>query len=125
MIENENIRENISDPNKLIQTELQAINNMKTIPLNHNKNKALLENSFEDDLTNDNNKEDLNKINKNKEDENKKNYVGSGKPVGFFELYFKFASKSDTILIILAMIGSLGSGLSMPLFSVLFGGKIN
>jgi len=49
-------------------------------------------------------------------------FIGSGKPVGTFELYFKFASKSDQFLIVLAMIGSLGSGISMPLFSILFGG---
>jgi hypothetical protein len=68
--------------------------------------------------------EDLMDKNKPEAKPQEKTYIGSGKPVGTFELYFKFASKSDKIFILLAIIGSLGSGLSMPLFSVLFGGKI-
>lgn len=55
----------------------------------------------------------------------KKNLIGSGKADGIFELYFKFATKTDSILIVLAMIGSVGSGLSMPVFSLLFGSTIS
>ena len=60
-----------------------------------------------------------------KQEEKKKLYIGSGKPVGIFDLYFKFSTKTDYILIFLAMLGSLGSGVAMPLFSILFGGTIS
>ena len=51
----------------------------------------------------------------------KKKFIGKGKPVGIFELYFKFATNLDIFFIVLAIIGSIGSGLSMPIFSLLFG----
>jgi len=119
---------NLNQQNKFFQSELQTLNNQQKEGFGmdlaiQNRKHNILEDSFENDndAINQNAEQSLNKPNG---EEPEKKYIGSGKPVGTFELYFKYASISDTILIVLAMIGSLGSGLSMPLFSVLFGGKI-
>jgi ATP-binding cassette subfamily B (MDR/TAP) protein 1 len=42
------------------------------------------------------------------------------KPVSYVQLY-RFASKSDYALMSLSFIGAVGNGLTMPIYSVLFG----
>lgn len=47
------------------------------------------------------------------------------KRVSYFQLQYKFANKIDYILIIIATLGSLIAGASMPLISLLLGSTIN
>jgi ABC-type multidrug transport system fused ATPase/permease subunit len=47
------------------------------------------------------------------------------KPVSVFKLFFSLSSKSDILLMILALIGSLAAGLSMPLLSSLYGSTLS
>jgi len=47
------------------------------------------------------------------------------KSVSYFQLQYKFADKVDYLLIILATLGSLVAGASMPLISLLLGSAIN
>lgn len=47
------------------------------------------------------------------------------KKVSYFQLQYKFADKVDIVLIIIATLGSLIAGASMPLISLLLGSAIN
>jgi ATP-binding cassette subfamily B (MDR/TAP) protein 1 len=47
------------------------------------------------------------------------------KKVSYFQLQYKFADKVDYVLIIIATLGSLIAGASMPLISLLLGSAIN
>jgi ATP-binding cassette subfamily B (MDR/TAP) protein 1 len=85
----------------------------------------MVNNSNEIELNKQKIEENQPKLEEKEKSKEKQILIGSGKPVGVFELYFKFANKTDIILIILAMIGSVGSGLSMPIFSLLFGSTIS
>lgn len=49
----------------------------------------------------------------------------NGKSVSFFKLEFSLATKFDIFIIILGFLSSLGLAISMPLFSILFGGTLN
>lgn len=55
-----------------------------------------------------------------KQDENHKE-----KSVSYFKLQYKFADKIDFLLIVFASLGSIISGASMPLISLLLGAAIN
>lgn len=52
-------------------------------------------------------------------------FISEGKPVSIYQLYFEFATCKDLFYIILAIIGSLASGIYIPLFSILYGGTIS
>ena len=54
----------------------------------------------------------------------KKLLVGSGKSVGVFQLYYTCADTTDKLMMFIGTIGSLGSGISMPLFALLFGNAL-
>jgi hypothetical protein len=45
--------------------------------------------------------------------------------VSYFTLQFNLAKKFDILIIIIGIISSLGLAISMPLFSILFGGTLN
>ena len=47
------------------------------------------------------------------------------KAASFFQLQYQMSTSCDNIIMIIALLGSLGMGISMPLFSVVFGGSIN
>jgi|LauGreDrversion4_2_1035121.scaffolds.fasta_scaffold660566_1 ATP-binding cassette subfamily B (MDR/TAP) protein 1 len=47
------------------------------------------------------------------------------KAASFFQLQYALSTPCDNVIMIIALLGSLGMGISMPLFSVIFGGSIN
>jgi hypothetical protein len=47
------------------------------------------------------------------------------KAASFFQLQYALSTTCDNVIMIIALLGSLGMGISMPLFSVIFGGSIN
>jgi ATP-binding cassette subfamily B (MDR/TAP) protein 1 len=47
------------------------------------------------------------------------------KAVSFFQLQYALSKKFDIFLVFLGLIGSIGTGLSMPIFSIIFGGTVN
>ena len=55
----------------------------------------------------------------------KKNLMFGEKDIGVFRLYFHLSYKTEIILMIFAFIGSLGSGVTMPLMSYLTGNTVS
>ena len=47
------------------------------------------------------------------------------KAASFFELQYTLLKRFDYLVITFAMVGSIGTGIAMPLFSIIFGGSIN
>jgi len=80
-------------------------------------------NLIELDITN-RNQVNENEILKNDiKTESKKKDFESGKPVGLIELYFTYATRKEKILIVLAMLFSILSGVAKPLLSLFLGSK--
>jgi ATP-binding cassette subfamily B (MDR/TAP) protein 1 len=49
----------------------------------------------------------------------------SKRAVSFFKLQYSLLKKFDVFMIFVALMGSFGMGIAMPLFSIIFGGSIN
>ena len=62
-------------------------------------------------------------INKSQNDE--KNQVEKKNIVSFWKLQCHFSDKIDILFLIIAIIGSVGAGVSMPIFALIFGATIN
>jgi ATP-binding cassette subfamily B (MDR/TAP) protein 1 len=52
-------------------------------------------------------------------------HIKKGKPVSIFQLLYSETTTKEYILLIIAALSSMGIGLSMPLFSLIFGNTIN
>ncbi|KAK3445779.1 hypothetical protein EUGRSUZ_A01005 [Eucalyptus grandis] len=63
-------------------------------------------------------------VNENEQDSNKSKGDEKGNSVPFHKL-FSFADSTDMLLMVVGSIGAVGSGLSMPLMTLLFGELIN
>jgi ATP-binding cassette subfamily B (MDR/TAP) protein 1 len=72
--------------------------------------------------------EQISKVDREKdqqEKEKKDSKIKKKKGVTFWKLQFSLAKKFDILIILLGTIGSLASGISMPLFIVIFGRTLN
>src|SRR5690242_16206958 len=65
-----------------------------------------------------------NKTNNNNDSKNSKQ-KNKIKSASFFKLQYYFLTKSDKYFLILAILGSFGTGIALPLFSLFFGQTIS
>ncbi len=63
---------------------------------------------------------------KEKKTEEQENISNTKKAASFWQLQYTFSKGfKDAFIVTVAIIGSIGMGLSMPLFSIVFGGTVN
>lgn len=83
-----------------------------------------LENQNEESLS-DNETEQKDKENEKENNDPAEKSEPIYKTVSFFRLQYALSTKKDNLIMMLGLLGSLGLGLSMPLFSIIYGNSLN
>lgn len=104
-----------TEDNLMGNIEEQELRNLNLTNITSTNRKAT---TSSDKVSDDNEMDELTKSKKNL-------LIGEGKPVGVFKLYYALSDRLDIFFMIIATLGSMGSGVAMPLFAILFGGAIS